>query len=664
MLGRIAGITGALVLGLAPAGFATTAYAASPPPVHGTYSRSQPVAPARAVRPLVSVPASERQEPRDLAAPLAKPTAIWTLNNGIETALAVGRAARVIITDVSSGTGPQWVAGPGRTIRQATGKKLCLNVQGGKLVADALLTVSKCTAARSEQFVINAPYTQSPIFFMKPAANAKLCLSFPLGQSWGFVVLAKCAAVAAQAWSATNLYYVASTFWTPRGALATPAGGKAGPDVRAQPEPSPWASSLSRYWFITFDGSLTWDPAAPPLVHPITNGAQCLALAGKEQAGTAFVLRPCTKAAEPFVAIWMNHNISAISLMVTPDGLYCMRIAGKSGTGYPVILGSCVGDNNDLWAADLNIFNDASARYSSFYPGTGNYPYNALTLTGSGAASKAVIEPANEVASQIWSPVTPTSNRAAIMFRSLSEPRACLTVNGGKYAPGTSIGVSSCSAAADQQFLRAASGASSNPGEYTYDELMPYASGDLCLTVAGGIAVGHAVRLEPCNQNQDQAWSTFNAYFGWGGTPGYFAAYPVNAGPLPSPGPLLAIANETATGAQAVLLSTVKGSPAQMWVQQATNIGSGFSFSPVYDTGWCLTAPAATAGTALVLQACDGSASQSFTALGTGSPEYVQYSVDGSCMAAGPASQGTVPTVVEPCSASDTAELWWGYPAG
>ena len=128
------------------------------------------------------------------------------------------------------------------------------------------------------------------------------------------------------------------------------------------------------------------------------------------------------------------------------------------------------GRNNDLWAADLNITTDASARYSWFYPGTG-YPYDALMLTGSGAARKAVIEPENMVASQIWSPVAPASNRAA-------------------------------------------------------------------------------------------------------------------------------------------------------------------------------------AGTALALQAGDGSAAQSFSVIGTGLPLYVQYTVDGSCLAAGTAGQGTVPAVIEPCSAS------------
>lgn len=220
---------------------------------------------------------------------------------------------------------------------QAAGKKLCLNVQGGKFAAGALLNASKCTAARSEQFVISTPYTQSPIFFVKPAANTKLCLSFPLGQTWGFTALAKCAAVAAQAWSAANLYYVAGTFWTPWGALATPSGGKAGPDVRALPEPTPWATSLNKYWFITFNGSLTWNPEAPPVVHPISNGAECLALAGKEQAGTAFVLRACATSAEPFVAIWMNHNINAISLMATladAAGLRRVRVAVVHRAGH------------------------------------------------------------------------------------------------------------------------------------------------------------------------------------------------------------------------------------------------------------------------------------------------------------------------------------------
>jgi hypothetical protein len=659
MLGRIAGFAGMLIFGLAPMGFAGTAQATPLPPPHSAHTKPAPVS-WRAVRPLVSVPAMQRQGPRNWQAPLAAPTAIWALNNDNETALAVGAKGQVVIGTVNSGKGQQWVAGSGRTIRQAGGKKLCLNVQGGKVVAGAKLDVSKCTAAQSEQFAITTPYTQSLIFFVKPAANTKLCLSFPLGASWGLVRFGRCAAVAAQAWSAANLYYVAGSIAAPRGTLTTPGGGKAGPDVRAEPGPQPYALNLNQYWYITFDGSLTWNANIQPLVHPITDGAACLALGGKEQAGTPLVLRPCKTAAEPLVDIWMNHNVEAIWLMATPDGRYCMRVAGKSGTGHPVILGDCAGDNSDLWSADLNIYTAASSLYSWLYPGTGE-DNDAVTLMGSGLTQQAVIEPETMTASQIWSPVAPKANPVATTFRSLSDPGACLTVDGGTYASGTQIVVRSCADATDQMFLRAASGAS-GPGDYTYDEVMPYASGDLCFTVDGGIAAGHLVRLEPCDQNQDQAWSTFSAFYGWGGTPTYFAAYPINAGPLPSPGPILAIATETAAGAQAVLVSTVKGSPAQMWLQLPT--ATGFTFSPVYDTGWCLTAPSATAGTALVLQGCDGSSSQSFSVVGTANPEYVQYSVDGLCLATGTASQGTVPAVAALCSTSDTAELWWSYPAG
>lgn len=347
--------------------------------------------------------------------------------------------------------------------------------------------------------------------------------------------------------------------------------------------------------------------------------------------------------------------------MVTPDGRYCMRIAGNSGAGDPVFLGGCVGDNNDLWAANLNLNTAGSSQYSRLYPGTGNSD-DALTLTGSGAAQKAVIEAQSYAASQLWTQVASGSNSPAAIFRSMSDPGACLTVSGGHYAPGTQIVTGGCADAADQLFLRAATGAT-GAGDYTYDELMPFASGDLCLTAAGGVAVGHLVRLEPCDQNQDQAWSSSDGFYGSGGAPTYFAAYPIVGGALPSPGPLLAISKVTASGAQAVLLTTVKGSPEQMWLQLPGS-KTGWAFSPVYDTGWCLTAPSTTAGTALVLQACDGSAAQSFNTLGGLNPEYNEYNIDGGCLAAGTASQGAAPAVIEPCATSDAAENWWSYLAG
>jgi hypothetical protein len=641
MLGRIAGFAGALIFGLAPTGFTGTAQAISPPPGHPAHAG----------------PAADRSAPRDWRAPLTAPTAIWALNVEPNTALAVSGTGQVRIAPVNSGPAQQWTR-VGQTIREAAGQKLCLNVQG-KYAAGAKLIASKCGVARSERFVIATPSAPSVIFFVKPAANTKLCMSFPLGQASGAVRLAKCASVAAQAWSAPNLTGVAGPIATTRGALTTPAGGKAGPDVRAQAEPLPGATSLSQYWYVTFGGSLTWDPQFLPVVHPVTNGAACLGLAGAERNGTPFVLRSCTSpAVQPFLAILMDNN--SLWVLATPDGRHCMRIAGNSGAGQPVVLGSCAGTSRDLWATSMILNTNASARYSRLYLGTGSI-FDALTLTGAGAARKAVLEPRSNAVSQLWTPVAAKSSPVAIMFQSMSDPGTCLTVSAGVYAPGTQIIPGRCAGAAGQLFLRAASGRTP-PGDYTDDELMPYASGNLCLTAAGGVAPGHVVRLEPCDQNRNQAWSTGSAWFGWGGAPTYFNAYPVIFSELPSPGPLLAISKQTAAGAQAVLLSTVKGAPAQMWVRRPA--GNGFSFSPAYDTGWCLTAPGTSAGTALVLQACDGSASQKFNANGTANPQYLQYRVDGLCLAAGTASQGTVPAIIDSCSAADTAELWWNYPAG
>ena len=151
--------------------------------------------------------------------------------------------------------------------------------------------------------------------------------------------------------------------------------------------------------------------------------------------------------------------------MVTPDGRYCMRIAGNSGAGDPVFLGGCVGDNNDLWAANLNLNTAGSSQYSRLYPGTGNSD-DALTLTGSGAAQKAVIEAQSYAASQLWTQVASGSNSPAAIFRSMSDPGACLTVSGGHYAPGTQIVTGGCADTADQLFLRAATGAT-GAGDYT-----------------------------------------------------------------------------------------------------------------------------------------------------------------------------------------------------
>jgi hypothetical protein len=590
--------------------------------------------------------------PESWRAPLASATDIWAFNTN---QILWARHNGTVMTESTGAavSGEEWVTGPHGEIRLASDPQRCLNVPRAAYKAGVAVVVSKCEDAASEQFLTTVASGHSVVFALKPAASKKLCLAFNQDPGRAAVVLVRCAAVMNQAWSAVNLYGFANTIASfDRGQLSEPPSRKAGPDLRAEPV----TQSLSQYWYVTYDGSISWDPSVLPLLHPVTNGAECAALSGTEASGTALVLQSCSSPeAEQFLGIealgYSNWMIA------TPDAKFCVRIAGRSGQGDAVVLGACVGDGNDQWNATLNLDPYGAMTFSALYPGTGPTS-ETITVTGTGAHQRTLLEPDTGGADQVWAAAPAAVGSAAITLRPLTNLNWCLTA--AAMAAGSSVSAQPCTSSADQEFLRAASGI--NPaGDYTYDDLIPYEAGTLCVTVSGGISTGHAIVLETCSEQQDQTWSTWQAFYNWTGAPTYFNEYPVIAGSLPSPGPLLALANETSAGAQAVLQATSKGSPAQMWVNPA--VSGGFEFSPVYDTGWCLAAPNTTAGTALTLAPCNGTAAQAFSVAGL-SYEYVEYKVDGMCLAAGTTSGGVTPAVLEPCSASDTAEQWWSYPAG
>jgi Ricin-type beta-trefoil lectin domain len=88
---------------------------------------------------------------------------------------------------------------------------------------------------------------------------------------------------------------------------------------------------------------------------------------------------------------------------------------------------------------------------------------------------------------------------------------------------------------------------------------------------------------------------------------------------------------------------------------------------PVANGGWCLDAPSLTAGAAVTVQPCDGTANQhiSVTVLPGTRPGYVELATATAaalCLAPDPATATTTAVVLRSCSAAGESQWWQESP--
>jgi hypothetical protein len=595
-------------------------------------------------------------------------TPLFLFNSGLVLSDGGGHRPGVVVTVQlnASAAGQSWQLRPDGTVRPSYDRRLCLNVRRAAYAPGTPLTVAACDGAARERFVTRAPSAHTSVFAISPSRSGKLCVSIGEMYRGAGVFLAKCRLTSVQEWSRSSLASTVAKVSVLGGgeSLGAVGAGGAGTPVLAMHA----IYDLGLYW-IAVDHGAPGSPGQTLEFHPEYNTALCLSVNGAEASGTGLDLRRCTgSGGQEFLTVQYHPNGAWQNIawyLTTNDSTYCLRAATNSA----LTLAPCLGDGRDQWFSYLNLMTSGATNYQVLYVGDNQDDY-ALQASGDTAAAPVVLGSARDQyygsAGQLWQPMPSAPGDPGYPFtttlHSFGDIGACLTVAGAQYAAGTALQAQPCDGAPDQGFLRAVSGVD-GAGNYSLQQLMPYAGGQMCADAQGGITAGSEVELEPCAGTAEQSW--FGSFYsGWGAAPEYINAYPVHAGALPSPGPLLGLSSAGATSAPAVVSPTQEGRPAQLWLPEPGT--GGTTFVSVANTSWCLAAPSYASGTQLVATACDGAKDQEFVAVGVSDVQYVEYQSAGDpseCVTSG-VTTTSGPAVLQPCSAMDTAQMWWSYQAG
>jgi hypothetical protein len=590
--------------------------------------------------------------------------ALYAFNTGLVLTVSAkpARGAAVRVAANAGTAGQRWIFGAHQTLRPAANQKLCLNVPSARYRSGAKLQLWTCTGRANERFSRSAPSADTAVFFVRPAARTKYCLtslSSPPDEAGSRVGLAPCAALTTQAWSGTNLDGIAGNItnaWTIQALKPTTAGSAVTGNGQA-------GDKLNQYWTSDYTGS-TED--SPVLLHPVEDTALCVALAAPEADGAGLDLTGCAEAASRqlmTIPLFVNSAYT-LSFITTTDGAYCVSApASGSPALRPIVLGPCVGNSRDFWTVGVDMITALTRQYQELYAGpeTGaNGLEFSMSVAGSGGAgSGIVLSHDNLAAAQVWTDMVPGQAKpqgnpdGSITLRPLSNESLCLAVPGGDYAAGTQLTVETCDGQVDQEFAR---GRQNGP-----TDLVAVGDGEYCVGAPAGIAAGSAVELEPCAPQDDQTWSTFFAWYQWAGSP-LAATEPANY-----PGDALVLSGATASGGQ-VGVAASPGTPdwytSEDWTQVQS--GPGFEIRSVYDPALCLNASAVAAGTQLTAAPCTGGATQTFLYSGSDTANSTLWVLRAAspakmCVAVGSVSgTGGLPLLLQSCSASQADEAWRG----
>lgn len=564
--------------------------------------------------------------------------------------------------------GKRWLREPDGTIRPSYDTRLCLDVPKARYRAGVALDVATCENLKSQRFATARPSASTPVFFISPVGDRKLCLSLSDGffDSGDAVTLAACApmltAPGTEVWAAVNLVSQAGELNSTiaLGVAGTTAGS---PVVATQP----WALPLGSLWEV---GTTSVAPFRQERVlRPVANTSLCLTRAGTEAAGTALSLQKCTGSpAQAFMGVEVNYNqINPGYYLTEPDGRFCVTIKAGATLGHRAVLGACVGTAADLWTAatwttGIDLTAGPSDQYMELYT-AGPYLSMSLGLTGDGPGAKTVVADDQQRADQVWTELPPSGRGfpgnvgnpdGTISLRPLSDTALCLTVPGARYAVGQQLSAQPCDGKPDQEFFRLMTSVESGTGE----ELIPYGDGRLCVGTPKGTKAGTPVALIPCAGGPAEAWIMMVDWYQWGGFVPDLYAYSAGGSPTP-----LTMGTVTGSSAVAEVAPLQEGDPSQAWLADAAT-GGNETYHPVADSGWCLDAPTMSAGAAVTVAPCDGSVNQEFAgvSLGGGYPAYFELApaADSSlCLAVGASiGSGTSAVVLQSCSATATSQMW------
>jgi len=610
------------------------------------------------------------------AAPTATP--IYAFNSGLVLTAGAGTSgAKVTAAADKTGAGQRWLLESDGTIRLSANSNICLDVPAFNYTSGVQLDAYTCQGSANEQFTRAAPSASTPVLAIKPTAHPSLCLNVKGGLATGAaVILYACGAATTnyinEAWSSTDLYGSASEIPSWAGyPLNASGGGGAGAAAVAWPD----SNTLNEFWQKTI---VTISGFGPELeFQPIYNTSLCLAPQGSETLRAPIVLAGCTGAAvQAFAAPMVNANSNASTYFVTThDARYCLNYQGGSAQGHRAILFTCQGTGNDLWQTSLDLETSISQDFGTLGLDGDAYTSDSqpvLSVSGTGSGASAVIV-ANSFypASQVWTDLSPAGSTSvtpgspanpdgSFSLHPLSDVSLCLTVPGANYAAGQPLDLETCDGQQDQDFFRAPTAAGSG-----YQELISDGDGQLCISAPAVEAPGDRAELDPCDSQGDQAWSSYwYGFFGW---PGPGTTIMPDPEQLPTAGqPALGLTGIGSAGGSAAVEPQRIGATSQLWHVMAQSTDQHQAIVPLYDTGWCLGAPAGSpAGTAVTASACDNQTDQGFTereagdAPGGNSQQFIWAANPSLCLTRGPAdADGTTPIVLATCSATDTSDLW------
>ena len=325
--------------------------------------------------------------------------------------------------------GKRWLREKDWTIRPAYDTRLCLDVPRARYQVGTALDVATCRGIRSQRFATFRSSGSTPMFFISPIGDRKLCLSLSSGffDAGDAVTLDKCGPMLTESgtevWAATNLDATAGEL------DSTIALGVAGSTAGLRAAVQPWALPLGALWEVGTENVAPFGQER--VLRSVANTSLCLTMVGAEAAGAALRLETCSGSpAQAFMGIEVLYNIYNPAYYVTePDGRFCVAITSGAVIGHHAALGHCVGTAADLWTAatwitGMDLTTQQSYQYQEIYTDGYDSPQYNLSLTGTGAGAKAVLAGDSQLASQVLD--RPGAIRAGRQPRRVHEPAAAI----------------------------------------------------------------------------------------------------------------------------------------------------------------------------------------------------------------------------------------------
>jgi hypothetical protein len=592
------------------------------------------------------------------AAPTTSGVPIWAFNSGLVLTVAqnAGRGAKVRVEPNAGRSGQHWVFGAHGTMRPAENQHLCLNVP--KYRSGTPLQLWNCDGKSSERFSTKAPSRHTAVFFVRPGAKTGYCLTALLSsdtvpQPPSLAGIRLCAGLANQAWSLTNLQYVAADVsggWALQDEHPTMAGSVLTGTGR-------FTNNLDQYWTSSFIGAAEESPVQ---LHPVDDTALCVTVRAGQPRGVALTVRPCGSPGQSLmgVGLFFNSIYGSLYFITTPDASSCLQASGKGpAEARPIVLGPCVGNPRDAWSTVDDLETGDGHQCQELYAES-SVSDLSMRVGGNGrAGSGVVLSVDDQAAAQVWTDLPaghqgrPGNADGSITLHPLSDKKLCLAVPGGHYLSGVQLVAETCDGQISQEFVRGA--------QFGPMGLIAAGAGEFCVAAVAGIKAGSAVGLEPCAQRGDQTWITFFSWYGWGGQ--QLSA----TGTVAYPGDSLIISGVSSSGGQAGV--SPSPGPASWYTAQDWNsvaAGAGYEIRSFYDPALCLTAPATSAGTQLTAAPCDGSPAQVFYFVGPAAGNGVLWWLQETtapkmCAAVGSqAGSAGLPLELQTCSATQADESW------